>query len=477
MATLSSSGIGSGLDISGMIAKLMQIEQQPLIKLQKKEASYQAKLSALGTLQSAFASLQSAAKALTSSGSAFSSMTASVGDNTILTAGAGVTAIAGSYSIGVEQLAKNHILSSLGNYATSDTFKGGTLAVTVGSTTKNVTIADGSSLATIAQAINGASAGITATVVNAGPPNNYDRLVLTSNTTGSTGGIGIAVTQTGSSGLQNITDFAYSGTDTVNIKQSQAADNALLSINGVSITRSSNSISDAIAGVTLNLTKAGSVGSPVTTALTVSSNTSSAQSAITTFVNAYNAAIKQLQSVSAYDTKTKTASVLTGDSTVRNLRNQLSDLIQTSVSGLSGGVSRLSNLGIAMQLDGTLTVDAAKLQSALTGNGAGVATLFSSTATGNKGVAVRFNDAVTSMLASNGVFASRTGGINASIKDLTRQQAALELRLTAIQARYQAQFSALDSLVGKMNSTSTYLGQQLTALNNLAYGSNNGSSG
>jgi flagellar hook-associated protein 2 len=140
------------------------------------------------------------------------------------------------------------------------------------------------------------------------------------------------------------------------------------------------------------------------------------------------------------------------------------------VSGLSSGIKRASDIGIAVQTDGSLAVDAAKLQSALSSNGTDVASLFSSATTGNQGVAVRFYDAMTSMLASNGVFASRTDGINRTIKDLTRQQSALELRLTQIQARYQTQFNALDSLVARMTSTSTYLSQQLTALNNLAYG-------
>lgn len=470
MATISSPGIGSGLDINSLITKLMQVEQLPLLQLQRKEASYQAKLSAFGTLKSAFSSLQTAAQALTGSTGAFSTMMASASDTTVLSASAGTTAAAGSYSIGVEQLAKNHVLSSLGNYVSTDTFKGGSLAITVGTTVTNVTVADGSSLATVAQAINDATAGVTATVVNAGPPNNYNRLVLTSNTSGSAGAIGIAVTQTGSTGTQNLTDFAYAGSDTAAIKQSQAADNAVLSINNVSITRSSNTIADAITGVTLNLTKAGSLGSPVTTQLTVARNTSATQSSITAFVNAYNTAVGQLHTLSAYNASTKTASVLTGDSTVRSLESQLSSLVTTVVSGLAGGISRLSDVGIALQKDGTLAVNSSKLQTALGDSTKDVAGLFSSTATGNNGVALRFSTTLTTILGSTGAFASRTEGINSTIKDLSNQQTRLQDRLTVIEARYRTQFNALDTLVAGMNSTSSYLSQQLTALNNLAYG-------
>jgi flagellar hook-associated protein 2 len=467
MATISSPGIGSGLDINGLVSKLMAVEQQPLIVLQTKEASYQAKLTAFGTLKGVFSALQSAAQALGGS-SAFSSMSASSSDTTVLSASAGTTAVAGSYNIGVEQLAKNQVLSTLGNYLSADTFNGGTLAITVGTTTTNVAITDGSSLATLAQAINDAKAGVTATVVNAGPPNNYQRLVLTSGTTGSDGTIGIAVSQTGSSGTQNLTDLAYSGTDTAAIKQAQAADNAVLSINNVSITRSSNTITDAITGVTLNLTKAGSIGLPVTTKLTVARNNQATQNAIGTFVSAYNAAVAQLHSLSAYNASTKTASVLTGDSIVRSLESQLPSLVQTTVTGLSGGISRLSDLGITLQVDGTLAVNSTKLQAALSDTNKDVAGLFSSSATGNSGVAVSFNNALTAILGSSGTFASRTDGINSTIKGLNKQQDDWQVRLKAIQARYQAQFNALDSLVAGMNSTSTYLTQQLSMLNSLA---------
>lgn len=476
MATLSSQGIGSGLDISGMITKLMAVEQQPLTALQQKEASYQAKLSAYGTLQGTVASLQTAAQALTSSAT-FTGMSATVADSTIFSASASSSAASGTYTIGVSQLAKNQVLSSLGNYGSADTFKGGSLAITVGTTTTNVTITDGSSLSTMAQAINGANAGINAAVINAGPPGNYNRLVLTSATTGSAGAISLAVTQTGTTGTQNLTDFAYGGTDTATMQQAQAADNAIFTVNNVSLTRTSNIVTDAIDGVTLNLAKAGTVGAPVTTQLNVTRNTQTIQANITSFVNAYNAVVKQAQSLSAYDATNKKASVLTGDSIIQTLQSQLPNLLQTRVSGLSGSISYLSDIGIALQKDGTLSVDSAKLQAALSDTAKDVTGLFSSTATGNNGVAVAFNSALTSMLGSAGLFASRTDGINRTIKDLTNQEDAWQTRLTQIQARYQAQFNALDSLVASMNSTSTYLTQQLTALNNLAYGTSTKSSG
>lgn len=474
MATISSPGIGSGLDINGLVSKLMQVEQIPLATLQKREASYQTQITAFGALQGTFASLQTAAQTLAAKTS-FTSMTASASDATVLAAAADTTAVAGSYNIGVEQLAKNQVINTSGNYSTADTFKGGSLAITVGSTTTNVSIADGSNLDAIRQSINGANIGVSATLVNAGPPGNYSRLVLTSGTTGSNGAITIAVTQTGTGGtpiapgvVRNLTDLSFAGTTTGTMTLAQAADNAVLSVNNVSITRSSNTITDAITGVSLSLIKAGTIGTPVKSQLTVSPDKASAQSNITAFVTAYNTAASLLRTDTAYNATNNQASTLTGNATVRALETQLTSLAQNTVTGLAGGISGLSDIGITMKKDGTLTVDSSKLQAALADPTKDVMGLFTSTASGNTGIAVRFNTTLTSVLGVGGAFASATDGINQTIKTLSNQQSALQVRLTAIQKRYLAQFNALDTLVASMQSTQSYLTQQLSSLSSLA---------
>lgn len=462
---LSSPGIGSNLDVNSIVSQLMAIEQQPLTALAKKEAGYQAELSAFGTLKSALSSLQSAAQGLANT-STYTGMMTSVSDSTIVSASATSSAIAGTYSVAVSQLAMNHTVRSNVNYATEDTFKGGTLSIQIGSgTAVDVTISDGSTLSGISSAINSANAGVTASVVNDGTTN---RLVLKSNTTGSTGAITIAVNQTGTGGtpiapgvVQNLTDFNTVGG---NLAEVQAATNALFSVNGLAVTRSTNTISDVISGVTLTLTKAGSIGSPVTSNLTVSRNTSSVQGAIVAFVNAYNAVAKNLTSVSAYDAVNKKASVLTGDGTVRSIQSKLSGLVQTSMAGISGGIRSLSDIGITLQKDGTLATDISKLQAALNDTSKDVASLFTSTSTTNKGIAVRFNEALESMVGSSGLINGRTDGINQSIKDVGSRRDTLNRRLLDIEARYRAQFTRLDTLISSMNKTSTFLSQQLAAL-------------
>jgi len=462
---ISSPGVGSNLDVSSIVSQLMSIEQKPLTTLNTNEAKFQAQLSTYGTIKGALSALQSAAQGLTNS-STYTNMSASVSDASILSASATSSAAAGAYSIAVSQLAMNHAVRSNVNYASADTFKGGTLAIQIGGgTAVNVTIADGSTLADISSAINSANVGVSASVINDGTTN---RLVLTSNTTGSAGAITISVTQTGTGGtptspgvVQNLTDFNTVGG---NLALVQAASDAQFSVNGLAITRSSNTVSDVISGVTLNLAKAGTIASPVTTNLTVSRNTSAVAGAIGAFVNAYNAAAKQLQSVSAYNAANKQASILTGDSTVRSIQSKLSSLVQTSLSDIAGGIKSLSDIGITLQKDGTLSTDTTKLQAALNAPTKDVASLFTSTTSNNKGIAVRFNEMLDGIVGSSGLINSRTDGLSRSIKDIGNRRDVLSRRLVDVEARYRAQFTALDTLISSMNKTSAFLTQQLASI-------------
>lgn len=471
MASVSSLGSGSGLDLQGILTKLMAVEQQPLTELATKEASYQAKLSAFGSLQGALSALQTAAKTLTTA-STYTAVGAGVTDSTIASATVTGTPAKGSYSIAVGQLAQAQVLRSNTAFAATDvTFNTGTIAISVGGgAAVNVTV-DGSNntLAGIRDAINAADAGVTASIVNDGTTN---RLLITSTTTGLTAGaVTVAVTDSGSGGSN-----ALSLIDGASLVQVQAPLDASFSINGLAITRSTNSVSDAIDGVTLNLTKAGTLASPLTTQLTLSPNTGLVQSAVTSFVSAYNAVVKQIKSFTTYDSANNKASLLTGDSALRSIQSQLSSLIGGSVSGLSGGLQRFSDIGVTVQKDGTLSTDLSKLQAALANGDWNVAGLFNSTASGNQGLAVRINAALDGFIGSGGLIASRTDGINASIKNLGKRRDALVLRLTKIEANYRAQFTALDTMLASMQRTQSYLSQQLDYIKSIATGVSSSSS-
>lgn len=457
MASISSPGLGSGLDINGIISKLMAVESMPLTAMASKEASFQAKLSAFGSLKGALSSLQTAAQSLKNA-STFTAMSATSSDSSLFSASATSSATAGNYDIGVTTLAKANSVRTNVNYGT-DTFDSGTLRITIGAGTPvDIALTGTNTLSGIRDAINKASAGITATIINDG---TADRLVLTSNTTGLAGAITVAAPTTNNDGTRRLTDLIGG-----NLTTTQAAADAVLTVNGLTITRSSNTISDAIDGVTIKLQKEPSQTlpiTPLTAKLTVAQNTSSITTAINAFVKAYNDAMGQIKSMTAYDAANKKASVLTGDSTARSIQAQLSGLLGTSVSGLTGGIARLSDVGIGIQKDGTLAFDSSKLTTALSDK-KDVASLFTQTTSGNQGIAVRFSNMLDGILGAKGLIASRTDGISTTIKDMQKRAEAFQDRLIQIESRYRKQFSALDSLISSMNQTSSYLSQQLANL-------------
>lgn len=467
MASLSSLGIGSGLDVSGLVSKLMEQESQPLVALTQKEATIQAKISAFGSIKGSLSALQNTLQAL-GKATTFTSTTATVSDTTVLGTTAGAGAAAGDYNIEVTQLAKSHVLRTAADYSTEDTFNPGTLTLTVGENSTSISIRSGENdtLAGIARSINEANAGVNAAVINTG---STQRLVLTSATTGAEGAITVEASELGSGATHSLADFAYSGADSTTMVQAQRADDAIFSINNIEISRSSNTVTDAIDGLTLNLAKTGS------TRVTLQSNPDAATSAINIFVKAYNDLAATLKKVSAYDAETKKGSTLTGDSTVRNLDFQLANLTSDTVAGrAAGSAARLSDIGITRQLDGTLKVDDAKLKAALNDPSKDVMGLFTATAVGDNaktdGIAARFSKAITGMIGKGGPLTARTDGLNSTIKDIGNQRTVINQRLETVQANYLKQFQALDSLLSSMTSTSNYLTQQLSALANLNSG-------
>lgn len=465
MASITASGIGSGLDVTGLVSQLMSVESQPLTKLATKEASYQAKISAYGTIQSALSSLQSALKPLTSAAN-FAVPKASSSDSSIISATASSTAPTGTHTVEVTSLAQSQRVAS--SATAEPTVAPGSLTITFGTYTtsggtttfapssgdpKTIDLASGSTLEELRDAINDADAGVTASVVDNG---TAKQLIISGNSDGAAQAFQLS----GSGGLSG---FSYdaSTSATSSFSSIQSAQDAQLTLDGISATRSSNlAIDDLIDGVSLTLNKA-SVGTKVT--VSVSSDNSAATSAVNAFVKSYNELNTTLTQLTAYDTANKTASTLTGDSTVRSIEGQLRSLIGNNVTG-ANGVSFLSELGISFQKDGTLAVDSSKLSAALNDPNKDVATFFAGSDSVT-GWASKLNDRLSSMLDSDGgLLAARTDGLRASIKSVENQYDTMTQRLTQIQARYTAQFTALDSLISQMNSTSTYLTQQLANL-------------
>lgn len=390
---ITSAGLGSGLDVEGIITKLMTVEAQPLQALVKKEASYQAKLTAYGTLSGAVSAFQAAASALNNSSSVNAS-TATSSDNTTLTASAFSTATAGTYSINVTQLAKAQQLVAQGQANTTSSIGTGVLSfdfgtisgtlngsgqynagatfVSNGSGVKTVTItAANDSLTGIRDAVNAANIGVTATIINDGSGTPY-RLAFSSTHQGASNSIKLSVA--GSAALDNLVGNDPAGVQ--HLSETISAQDAALQINGVAVTSKSNSVSSAINGVTINLLKT-TTGTPVT--LTVGKDASAFTKQVDSFVKAYNDVNKTIKDLTAYDPKTKTAGLLIGDAVVRSVQSQIRVTLTNPVPGLNTGAYKtMSDVGITVQKDGSLATNSSKLQAALSANPNDVAALFSS---------------------------------------------------------------------------------------------------
>ena len=438
--TISSLGVGTGIDTATILSKLMQLEQTPLNALKSKASAFNTKLSVYGQLKSALSTLQTAAKTLADP-SKLGGLAATVGNKDILSATASFNAGAGVYSINVSQLATAQ-KSVSGAYASGDSFGSGTLKFTIGGEEKIVTIGDGASLNDIRAAINGANIGVTATVISSG---GVDRLVLSGADTGAAGSFSLAV-DSADAKLQSLAGFD----STLGI----AAQDAKLTIDGVAVTSSSNTLTTALTGMTLTLSQVGQ------TQMTVAKDSSKAADAVNAFVKAFNDVVSLLKSNSAYDSKTQTAQPLNGETTARSVLQMLSDARNQTPDGLAGSAFQtLSAMGISITTDGLLTVDSDKLNNA-------ISTSFSDVQKTLGAFGQVFSDKIDSMIGANGLIANRVDGLNRSIKMNQSDQEAMQRRIDAIQARYQAQFTALDTLMASMQTTGSYLTQQLTSLNN-----------
>lgn len=446
---ITATGIGSGMDVSGIVSQIMKLERAPLDQLKKKEDGFNAKISAFGQLKSVLSALNTEAKALNKP-SLYNAVSAKVGPNAGFTATATSGAAISSYDIGVSQLAMAQRVAS--SAATElNPAAGGTLDVTIGSTTKSLNFAGGS-IEDLRDAINGGDLGIRASVVNNG---SVKQLVLT----GKDSGAANQFTLNGTGALSGLSyDPATASTDpNSSVYRLQAAQNARLSIDGVTIERASNTITDAISNVTLNLT-----GTAAPARLDVAKDNKPASDAIQKFITAYNNAIDKINALGSYDAETKKAGELNGDSTLRGIRDRLRNFLSSDFSGPST-LSRLNEVGLKVEVSGKLTLEQDKFEAAMAADSSAVSRFFAGNGT-LEGFAGKLDTLTFGFTQTSGLIDLRTKGLQNSIKSLDRQRDALELRLTRVQAMYEKQFNAMDSFVAAMTTTGNYLTQQLSAL-------------
>jgi len=447
---ISVGGIGSGIDIDGLVTQLVAAEGQPvLLRLAQNEAGFQADLSAIGTLKSALSNFQETVAALQDP-DVFLARSVTSSDNDLFTATADTSAVAGSYDIEVFQLAQAARLRSNDFTSDDEVIGTGTIDITLGSDSFQLTIdTDNQTLAGIRDAINAAedNPGITASIVNV---DSGTRLILSSDEVGAANTITVsAVDDDGGDG------FDLARLDSVNLSSLKNAQDAIIYVDQQQVTRSSNSFSDVITGVTFSLADS----APGTTeTLTVAQDKSATTGKINGFVAAYNELAETVKQLGAFDAESGVAGGLQGDATLRSIQSQLRNIITTSVAGIDFGT--LAEIGITTDESGGLTVDSEKLDSVIDNDFTSISSLFAS----DNGLATSLDTFLEQYVSSSGVLNSRTEILQSRIDSLSDDRDRLDQRLLSIEARYRTQFNSLDLLVAQLQSVGNFLTQQLANL-------------
>lgn len=392
---LTATGLGSGLDVNSLVSQLVASERAVSdLQLNRQEANLSSKFSALGALKGSLGGFKSALSGLNTL-SSFNLKTATSSDSSIFTATASTDALPSNYSIAVSQLAAAHSLASISFPDSNETAVGtGTITIRRGttdyvagtdsynsftlnpdSTAANITIdSSNNTLQGVMTAINDADIGIGASIINDG---SGFRLLLSSETTGAENSLEIAVTDddldnTDTSGLSRL---AFNAAAT-NLEQTNAADDANFTINGLAISSASNDVSSAIPGVSLTLKQV----SASTVDLSVEANTSSVLSGVNSFIAGYNSYIGTANALSNYDQENDVAAALLGDFTLRSIARQIDTVVRSSVAELAGSITNLSELGITTSASGTLLIDNDKFAAALADDPQQVSQMFAAIA-------------------------------------------------------------------------------------------------
>ena len=465
MATISSPGIGSGLDVKSIVSQLVALEKKPLDTLKLQAATVQTKISAFGQIKSLVSTFADAASKLTSV-TGWNSVTATSSNTSAVTASAVGGTLPTSFSVEVQSLAKAQATASAALLPVGGTLGSGTLRLELGKwtvvpasftpgtgTPVDIAIAATDTLSDVASKINGAGAGVTASILKDA---SGERLLLRGKNTGEDAGFRLSVTD--DDGVND--DAAGLSRLVAGSSVSQYAANAKATVNGIAVSSATNTFANTVSGVTFNALA-------VTTSavdITVAKDNSSIKKNIEDFVAAYNAINDVLNEATAYDAATKKGGLLQGDSTAITLQNNLRNALQ-SVSTASSTYQRLSDIGVAQQRGGSLTIDSTKLAAALD-NADEVKNMFRSTESGAaEGIAVKIKAMTTTLLATNGFFKTKDDSLKLSLTRNSKEQARVNEKAANVEAQLNRRYSALDSKLATLNALNSYVSQQVTTWN------------
>lgn len=458
MASITNLGSVSGLPLEKILSDLQTAEDKKLSIYTTRAQSYKTRIDAYAQLQSALEALQKSAGVLGKT-ETMAAIKGSVTGGTALTATvAAEGAVAGQYTITVNNLARAQSLQS-GAVADRTAKHGDTGSFEIelaDGTKRTIDLKGDTSLNGIVKAINADDkSGLRATVINDGNGNNY--LMLTAKDTGVQASVK-NITVTGDQSLKDILSFSTAADGTTTGMANTKAEDAEVVINGITVKSGSNNVSKAIDGVTLNLTEKTEAGKPIT--LKLESDTSVANKAIQDFVKTYNALQTTIKNLTAFDAKAATNQPLTGDGTTRSIQSSVTNALQAVLG--EGTVRSLADLGITTDPQTRqLKLDQTKLDKALTGNPADVTKLL----TGEHGLAKNFEAAFKDVLGSTGSLKTRTDGLAKTMSDLDAQQKRAKAASDAEIDQMRTRFVALDKFYMQMQTTANYLTQQFAAMN------------
>ncbi|TSE18159.1 Flagellar hook-associated protein 2 [Tepidimonas alkaliphilus] len=466
MPTITSTGIGSGLDVKNIVSQLVELEKRPLSSIQLRTAAAQARLSVVGQIKGQLAALDDSLRALTL-GSTYNAMTVKSSSQAVA-GSAAFTATPASYNVQVQQLARGQVAQSavisggpigsgtltieMGAWQSGPTFQSAGSPITV---TVNAT----DTLSDIANKINQATTSVRAVVLNDG---GGQRLVIRSTGTGENQGFRIQVSDNDGNDTDNLglSRLAYDPENsTAGLTLTQSAQNTVALIDGVSVTSSDRTIANAIPGVTLTVSEVTS--QPVT--VEVKQDQDSVKKALQAFVDAYNKLNSTLSDALKYDAKSGQAGPLQGDSAVVALQSALRRMIFTD-NPANPTMRTWSDIGVEMQRDGSLKINESKLSAALN-NPSDLQNMLAGTNGPTQGLARQFRDFTTGALASDGRVNSKVKAIENEIGRLNDQAKRINEKASRTEERLLEQYSRLDRNLARLNSLGQYVGQQIAQWN------------
>lgn len=471
MASISAAGIGSGLDVQSIVSQLVALERAPIKQLQSQASTLQTRLSLYGSIKSQVSALGDAASKLATS-MAWRAVTGTSSNSAAVGVTAGSGAQNGSYAVEVQQLALAQSAAS-GAFGEGASVGTGTLTIEIGAwsgnsftageaSAINIEIGPGEdSLSAIAAKINAAGAGVSASVLRDA---SGERLLVQSSTTGEANGFRITTidedgNHTDAAGLSAL---AFDPGNASGMGLAQSALNAQASINGVAVSSATNQLSNTLPGLTLQLSQVTSHPVSVNVGVDQDSITKDIQS----FVDAYNAINTTLSNALKYDEASKKGGTLQGDSTAVGLQNALRGMMRSVTA--SEPFNRLLDVGIELQPGGALKLDSSKLVAAISGNLDGLKSLFT-VDTGNastQGFALKLKDFAKGLLDTDGSLSNRTAALQSAISRNGKEQERQEDRVSRVETRLLAQYSALDTKIASFNSLNAFVSQQITLWNN-----------